>query len=358
MPEAIAAKQFNFDSRRANNPNALPYKTTRIYSAFRSNTPSEARVGSYIADHSGEIRPCKHSKQYIADKLGLSKVTVFRSLKKLDEAELIERHERALFAHIPKDKYTKYPSFLSEHVFFFELEEHGKTIRHKRRLLKSELDIYGEIYTWTESRLNTKSFYLTSLSMLSNITGYSVRTVQRALKVLLKCGLIRRTRDNIGTSSAHMSAYSLNKHILKRISRQSEDTASNNPPTRAEIERYYSELRNAAENEAETNEKECLKDPEYKQLHGKVKALEYKKAMAEAAAEDPNATDKERHVVLELDDEYRKAVKRRRVRLEELGFLEEDLKPRYRCNACSDTGFNQNGKPCKCYYIHWNLIQP
>lgn len=357
MPKAIAVEQFNFDFKRANNPNALPYKTTRIYSVFRSNTPSETRIGSYIADHSGEIRPCKDSKQHIADKLNLSKATVFRSLKKLDSAGLIERHERALFSRIPKNKYTKYPDFLSEHVFFFELEERGKTVRHKRRLLKSELDIYGVMYAWTESRRNTTSFYLTSLSMLSKITGYSVRTVQRALKVLIKCGLIRRTKDNIGTSSAHLSAYKINKHILKRISGQSNETA-NTQPTRAEVERYYSELKNAAESEAEANEKECRKDPEYEQLRKKIKALEYQKAMAEAAAEAPGATDKEKQAVLKLDDEYRKTVERRHVKLEELGFFEEDLKPRYRCSNCSDTGFDQSGKRCKCYYIHWNLIQP
>ncbi len=352
------AQQVNFKLKRQNNPNALPYKTTRNYSAFKSCTPSTARIGSYIADHSGEIRPCKDSKRLIADKLNMSKATVFRGLKKLDESQLIERHERALFSRINKDKYIKYPDFLPDHVFSFELEERGKTVRHKRRLLKSELDIYGIMYTWTESRWNTTPFYLTSLSMLSKISGYSVRTIQRALKVLIKCGLIRRTKDNIGTSSAHMSAYKINKHILKRISKQNGDTAANNPPTRAEVERYYSELRNAAENEAEANKKECSKDPEYKQLNTHVKQLEYKKAMAEALAERPGATDKEKQAVLELENEYRKTVERRHIRLESLGFFEEDLIPRYRCNACSDTGFDKNGKRCKCYYIHWNLIQP
>ena len=36
------------------------------------------------------------------------------------------------------------------------------------------------------------------------------------------------------------------------------------------------------------------------------------------------------------------------MRLKELGIDKEDFTPHYNCKICGDTGYDANGRPCKC----------
>ena len=49
-----------------------------------------------------------------------------------------------------------------------------------------------------------------------------------------------------------------------------------------------------------------------------------------------------------MEQERQALVCRRRTLLEEAGFSEEDLKPRYACSRCNDTGF-VDGRECSCF---------
>lgn len=329
------------------NKNALPYHTSRVYLDFKGCTFLTARVGSYVWEKS----PCTTSKRVIAENLAISQATVFRSLKRLEKQDKISRNKSEITANgdTHKRKYCKYPDFLNEYIFDFTINIKNEPKQFRRPLTPSELNVYSEIFTWLTSPKNTTGFYLTSISMLSKITGYSERTVWAALLVLLKCKLINRTADNKGTSSAHMSSYTINKDTLRRISKIMAKRNTATPPTTDEVQKYYRDLRTAAEDLAEFNKNAVLKDKTYRELDQKRRDMVIKEAFASAKAEKPAATANDILVATESRKTVKELDKLIKLRLEELGFNEYDLTPQYYCKKCNDTGQLKDGSKCNCY---------
>ena len=108
---------------------------------------------------------------------------------------------------------------------------------------------------------------------------------------------------------------------------------------RSVIERHYAELREIAENRAEQIHRRALDDKTYGDLHKKINALNIKLAFAEAKSEG-NAN--------EIEEQIADAEKLADERLAELGIDKEDFRPHYKCRICGDTGYDSQGKPCKC----------
>lgn len=326
---------------RGKNKNALPYKTERVYRGFSDTlTFSAVRVGSLLSQEN----LCKLPKRLIADKLGVSPSTVWRGMKRLEDNGDIEREGgKVKFKNQDihkRNKYAKYPEFLNKHIFVFTLNMKGEPKTYTRSLNSKELDVFKEIYTWLTSKNNTTGFYLTSYAMLAKIVGCSESTAWYAIQVLLKCGLITRTADNKGTSSAHMSAYRLNKKTLRKISqitaKKAEISKSGQDP-----DKYYREMRNYAEDVAEANRKTAFADPEYKRLN----SLMIDKIFAEARASNAHAPAdiKKKQAELKQIEQLMTA------RLRELGLTKEDLSPQYNCKICNDTGYIETGQRCQCY---------
>ena len=108
---------------------------------------------------------------------------------------------------------------------------------------------------------------------------------------------------------------------------------------RAEIERHYYELRNAAEERAERTLARATADKIYGGLRKELSDLSIKLAFAEIQDHS-----KAKELTSKIDELETKAD----LRLKELGIDKAELTPRYSCPICNDTGYDKYGNPCQC----------
>ena len=104
---------------------------------------------------------------------------------------------------------------------------------------------------------------------------------------------------------------------------------------------WYRERRERAEEIAEYNRRKAEAIDGYSEDLKEMKRLEIAAAKAEASG----AVDYSGNILSELS----RLRERLKTRLASVGLAEDDLRPKYHCKKCSDTGFLSNGKPCDCY---------
>lgn len=97
------------------------------------------------------------------------------------------------------------------------------------------------------------------------------------------------------------------------------------------------ERRDRAEERATRLKQSLLADPEYRALDSECKKLAFEKARLASLDRD----------IGDLNANYEELCGKRAARLKALGHTPEDLKPRYHCAECSDTG-SVGGRDCKC----------
>lgn len=104
---------------------------------------------------------------------------------------------------------------------------------------------------------------------------------------------------------------------------------------------WYRKRRERAEEIAEYNRRKAEAiDGHMKDLK-EMKRLEIAAAKAEADGSVNHAQD--------ILSELLRLRERLKTRLAGVGLSDDELRPRYRCRKCSDTGYLPNGKPCDCY---------
>lgn len=108
-----------------------------------------------------------------------------------------------------------------------------------------------------------------------------------------------------------------------------------------EREEWYRARRDRAEEIAEYNRRKAEAIDGYAEDMKDMKRLEIAAGKAEAQGEINHAQD--------ILSELSRLRERLKTRLAVVGLSEEDLRPRYHCKKCSDTGYLPNGKPCDCY---------
>ena len=108
---------------------------------------------------------------------------------------------------------------------------------------------------------------------------------------------------------------------------------------RAVIERHYAALRQIAEDRAEKIQRKALADEQYGKLHKEINSLNIKLAFAESRADGSDG---------KIAEQIAAAEKRADERLHALGINKDDFIPRYSCKICGDTGYDADGKPCRC----------
>ena len=124
------------------------------------------------------------------------------------------------------------------------------------------------------------------------------------------------------------------------ISGVHDDKQSAEEQARARDE-WYRERRERAEEIAEYNRRKAEAIDGYSEDLKEMKRLEIAAAKAEASG----AVDYSGSILSELS-RLRERLKKR---LASVGLEEDDLRPKYHCQKCSDTGYLPNGKPCDCY---------
>ena len=108
-----------------------------------------------------------------------------------------------------------------------------------------------------------------------------------------------------------------------------------------EREEWYRERRDRAEEIAEYNRRKAEAIDGYAEDMKEMKRLEIAAGKAEAQGEINHAQD--------ILSELARLREKLKTRLAGVGLSEEDLRPKYSCKKCSDTGYLPNGKPCNCY---------
>ena len=108
-----------------------------------------------------------------------------------------------------------------------------------------------------------------------------------------------------------------------------------------QIEQIYLERRNRAQAAAEERRTEIGQAvPEYPRLESEQAKLRGQLIEAKRSGSARRAA--------ELDKQIRATVLMKETLLQEAGYSPEDLKPRWACPICRDTGYTENGK-CSCF---------
>lgn len=108
---------------------------------------------------------------------------------------------------------------------------------------------------------------------------------------------------------------------------------------RAEIERHYFELRNAAQTRAESVLLKAMADKTYGAIRKELNELNIQLAFAEI---------KNKSKAEEISAKIKQLEQNADKRLAELKIDKADFSPKYQCKICNDTGYDKNGNPCKC----------
>lgn len=299
---------------------------------------------------------CAMSFSRIEERLRYSRSTVnlaIHSATKLDAFDQDKSNRfRASYKYLPPEMESDggdepcVPTLPSFTVEFYLLHTTFKTKDGKAVYLpKSAAMVLGLIKTHDDN-----GGFEGSVRGIARTLGRSPTTIQKAIDLLLDLKLIFRPKEDRGINASYRSRYTVNKGVLRRaektfdkkVRRTAGPSAKQDPVDEAaDRERYYARLQWAEKERAESFERILNSDSRYHSLHQKIKELEIKRAKAEIFT--PPA-------VPGLDRELDLCRADRAKRMAELGISEEDLRPKFLCPKCEDTGVViGDGRFCDCY---------
>ena len=309
--------------------------------------------GSFIAlinSYDVEGKDCKMGYKKICELLNISRSTAVRTIKQAEAAGEISRVRNKTYTEYHmKDLISGEFERVEFCLYRLEFEIDGI----KRKLTKSEIDVYSELYTKITDKQNKAKAYFGSAKSLSAILKMCPNTVIKSLRSLMKAGLVYRQK---ALSGHEKSRYTLNMEFVRQLERnrrrKAREKEKDAPKSereqiaaaldeRAERDRYYARLRAAAERIADDNRRRAFRDTEYKITDGKLSDAERRAARAEAFGAEN---------LPELLAEVKRIKARKKALLSGMGMSEVDLQPRYHCKKCSDTGFLPDGRACDCYH--------
>ncbi len=294
-----------------------------------------------------------------------------RALKFLFDEGVIEREYSARSAcskyrtkkRIGEKCYIYTAQFLYEREFTFVYDDRTFT----RPLRKVEADMFSLIAAH-------KNFeFEATVRGFAALLGCAKSTAQVAIDGLMHCGLLTRPKEDKAKSRLKKSTYRANVAIALEMKKvvsearkkaqekraaeqaklkatlkaQSQAEMPNLPKSvidanaRADRERYYSSLQREAQRSVEIAKERLRQIPEYKQAEREFNWLKAPLGRADFA-NDLN----EMRRLKARQGELRALMKRI---MSDIGYTLEDLKPKYRCQKCSDTGHKKNGRACDCY---------
>lgn len=297
---------------------------------------------------------CNLAYSKFEQKLGLSHGTVARGIGALKEAALVNQDKsRRTGASYKCTSKIKENGFIRTEFYLFstKFEAKGEAPRY---LTTSEINVLSLIKTHCGNKKGSGVF-TGSVRGIARTLGLSFTIVQKCITTLLKMHLIFRSEENRGRNGYKRSGYTVNAKLLRRTEKNykrdieppkpkkalsSEAREIEAANARAEREHYYAVLREVAENRRQSFLDHLNRDDTYKRVDDALRALPPKIGRAEAF----NLPE-----LLHLKNEEKRLQAQRARRMAELGITEEELRPKYRCARCSDTGFKPDGTMCDCY---------
>ena len=352
---------------------------TRLYSPGKGKkklTPSAVSVAGKIYGFSHTNDPeavCRLSYEQIREEFGFSRATIAGAIEQLCKAKKSERVKRdqdgTAYKYIEEIKGKRYDN-IPQYLYTAEICVCGEW----RKLTPSEIRLLAHITTACENK-KTGGICRGSAGQFARDLGICKTTVKKALRALMKAGLIYRAKENKGKSKIervkrdqdgtaykyieehkgkskyNLSGYEVNravyeykKYLKKPRAKRGEkpfvsaEVAAAN--AKAERESYYAKLREEAQQRVDKYLLKANREPRFKEITGELSRMEIAQAKAEIF---------EPVTLPSLLIKKQALIKERREILKGLNMTEADLLPRYKCLKCSDTGFKPDGCQCNCY---------
>lgn len=350
LPEKRAYTRVAFALLRKVKLNTVNGRAKYVRQYALSAVAAGGEVYSFTCDRvNGEQPTCTRTYEGFSHDLGISVSSVSRAVGSLIKGGDIERKGQ-----------SEYITTLDKSGTFLRLESWVNTIKIKftnkqgkvieRKLKLSERFVFSLIFTHCDTGKGGDNKYSASNAEIGRILGLNPKTVSNAINTLIAAGLVIRAEYERGVNSTHKSTYHINKCLLSRNrsatspligAKRQFKTPEEARAESIDRERWYAQRRQEAEERAERNERKARTDNRFKVADTELKTLARKEAFAELRGElEELAKIQARR--RELEEQRIKALRR-------MHLTPDDLRPRYHCLACNDTGFTEEGRLCGCY---------
>lgn len=295
---------------------------------------------------------CRLTYDQVREEFGWARSTTASAFEQLRTAEKVKKIDRDQdgTAYVYVDRLKGQYDNIPQYLFTAEIFIGGEC----RRMTLSEIRVLGRLMTECSYAGNGGTptgggTYYVSNKKLARILNLSETTIKKAIRALLKAKLIFRSKENKGKNRYKLSGYQVARecYLYKKYAVKRKKTVVNVVPKeikdanyRADRERYYAKRRDLATSRAELILAQANKNSKFKTNSTSLSLIEI--ALAKAEILTPKDLPKIQRQQKELQAE-------RLDILASMGIKEEDLRPKWACEKCSDTGFLPNGRACGCY---------
>lgn len=307
---------------------------------------------------------CRFSYTAFEEHINKSRATVARAVGELRTSSDVEVTRKggqaSQYKYVGeverKKKHVRVPLFL----FFesFEMPKGTNGALEDRLLSMTEILVYSLILTHSLKNKGAGTFEGSEIS-IAKILNCSQRSVSRAIYGLMKTELISRPKKGKNRYSAK-STYRADLRLYRMLWRkhnpnekeekeakkaaqvkvQQKSATVEALNARADRERYYSRLRELAQNVLDRNLEKANAVLGFADVARKLSVLQID--LAKAELKDPDKLsglrEQERALTFERDRLLRS-----------VGLTPAELTLRHQCAMCSDTGYRKDGSMCTCY---------
>ncbi len=287
-------------------------------------------------------RTCDFYEREIVSRYRVSRSTVSRTKRKMKDADVFKRGEKA-YEYIYNGKAPTNKEHFMIHEWLYHANFYTESRARSFRLSDCAVEVLSYIRSfdngvncsrnWMAKKLrvspDTVSSHVKLLEKLKLITVTYPEGKERAVNATV------RTQFRVNRKALNEKCREVVKTV-KSKAKQAQDEAE-----RAERERYYAK-KERAEQERQEKLLEMLRtDPEFAEAERELNVLEMEIGITEAQG-NYRAVQELLARRIELKRQWRASLKR-------LGVAEEDLEQRFECAECRDTGVRTDHTFCDCW---------
>lgn len=317
-------------------------------------------LGKVVSFSNREGQACRSRYSDFASDFRCSKRHVSRVLKESRADKLIATYQNVDEKGAERARSNSRYQYVGEefsrgfvpvdlYLFRLRFEIFGK----ERYLTDDEILVLSYIKAHCENPKTAK--FRGTVRGIARLLKLSPSTVQNAITALMKGGLLSRLPEDRAVNGRSQSVFHVNEKLLRKRTKETKRAENRQEEPRTVVyvpkdvadvnaksarEKYYSRLRDEAENRAEKARDRARTSSTFQKIEKRLGRLEFEIARAELR----NTGD-----LLELEAEKTRLLNDRERLLANVGLTERDLRPRWKCSKCSDTGFLPNGTACDCY---------
>lgn len=292
---------------------------------------------------------CRSSFRRFAEDFRVSERQIARKVKELKALNVVTQDKSGAVAAYSYTGKSCGKGFVRSDLFLYQKEFYIER-EGSRFLTLSEILVFSLMMTHC-SNAATGGKYTGSIRSIAEILGLSPSTVFRCVDVLKRANLIKCEAK--APNGSAWTSYRINKkyvnsaeHAYNKAGKSGKKTRFIDPQTaaadaKADRERFYSIARQRAEAPAEQIRQRLRKDDQYSAAE-----RNYNRLISKIVAYEVHGQKAERDAAAREQKRWANVMARR---MAAMNIRSEDLRPRYRCAKCSDTGFRPDDSVCDCY---------